>query len=342
MSKEPTLNRIGLSKDQYTGSPSTLCVGCGHDSVTSHLINALYRSNIDPYKIAKMSGIGCSSKTPTYFLSRSHGFNSIHGRMAPMATGAHLANRELQIIGISGDGDTASIGLGGFVHLLRRNVPMLYVVENNGVYGLTKGQFSATADRESTQKSGDLNPFQSIDICSLALDVGCDFVARSFSGDMKQMQTLLSAALRHKGTALIDVISPCVTFANHEGSTKSFSAVKQKNIQLQAMGFIQPQEEIQVDYPEGERREVEMHDGSVLWLSKINSRTHHIENRIAAIQLLKESQQKGEILTGLFYLNTESRGLAQTLDLTTTPLSQLGSEYLPKSRELSEALSEFY
>lgn len=334
-------NRLGLEKSDYAGAKSTLCVGCGHDSVTNHLISALYLSGADPYKIAKMSGIGCSSKTPTYFLSKSHGFNAIHGRMAPMATGARVANRELQLIGISGDGDTASIGLGSFIHLLRRNIPMLYIVENNGVYGLTKGQFSATADVESSLKSGEKNPFQSIDICSMALDVGCDFVARSFSGDAKQMVALISAGLRHPGTAVIDVISPCVTFANHDGSTKSFSYVKEHNLHLQEMGFIQPQEEIKVDYPEGERTEITLHDGSVLWLAKVDPRTHSPTDRLSAISLLKDSAQKGEILTGLFYINESTKSLEQHLNLTSQPLRDLDETSRPGQAQLDEALKAF-
>ncbi len=335
------INRLGLQRDEYVGSKSTLCVGCGHDSVTNHLISALYQSSIDPYSIAKMSGIGCSSKTPAYFLSKSHGFNSIHGRMAPMATGARIANRSLKIIGISGDGDTASIGLGSFVHLLRRNTPMLYIVENNGVYGLTKGQFSATADRETYHKSGDKNPHGPIDICSLALDVGCDFVARSFSGDAKQLTALISAGLRHPGTALIDVVSPCVTFANHDGSTKSFASVKAKNIQLQEMGFIQPQDEISVDYPEGERVEVKLHDGSVLWLSKVDSRAHNPHDRLSAINLIKDSNLRGEILTGLFFIDSKTAPLEETLGLGSTPLVQLGEEHRPKAAHLEDALKAF-
>ncbi len=204
------VNRLGLSKADYVGAKSTLCMGCGHDTITSHIITAFYQSGIDPYDVAKLSGIGCSSKTPAYFLSKSHGFNSIHGRMAPIATGVHLANSKQVLIGVSGDGDTASIGLGSFAHMLRRNVPMLYLVENNGVYGLTKGQFSATADKGSLAKSGVANPYDSIDLCALALEMGCDFVARSFSGDAKQLVPLLNLALRHKGTAFIDIISPCI------------------------------------------------------------------------------------------------------------------------------------
>lgn len=334
-------NKVGLTKADYVGAKSTLCTGCGHDSITNHLVSALYQSSINPYDVAKMSGIGCSSKTPTYFLSRSHGFNAIHGRMAPLATGVKVANRNLKLIGVSGDGDTASIGLGSFVHLLRRNLPMMYIVENNGVYGLTKGQFSATADKESTLKSGERNLFQSIDICSLALDVGCDFVARSFSGDAKQLVSLFSAALRHPGTAVLDIISPCVTFANHETSTRSFSYVKEHNRHLQEMGFVQPQEEIEVDYPEGERIEVKMHDGSLLWLAKVDSREHDPRNRLSAINLVKDSSAKGEVLTGLFYINEDSKAFEESLNLTDKPLTQITAAQRPSKEKLDEALKAF-
>jgi len=309
----PARNALGLTKSNYAGAKSTLCVGCGHDSITSHLLNALYQSSVDPYSVAKLSGIGCSSKTPAYFLSRSHGFNGIHGRMAPLATGVHLANRELRLIGISGDGDTASIGLGSFAHMLRRNVPMLYIVENNGVYGLTKGQFSATADLGTESKGGDVNAFSGIDLCTLALNMGCDFVARSFSGDAKQMGALLAAALRHPGTAFIDVISPCVTFANHTGSSKSFDAVKSHNVHLQELGFIQPQQEIQVDYADGEAQEIRLHDGSRLILRKIDGRAHDVSRRDLAHQVLNESQMRHEFLTGLMYWNPKSVPLAERL-----------------------------
>lgn len=337
----PKTNKVGLEKSDYVGGKSTLCTGCGHDSITNHLISALYQSSIDPYSVAKMSGIGCSSKTPTYFLSKSHGFNSIHGRMAPMATGVKIANRNLKIIGVSGDGDTASIGLGSFIHLLRRNVPMLYIIENNGVYGLTKGQFSATADKESTLKSGDKNPLNSIDICSLALDVGCDFVARSFSGDAKQLVSLLSAALRHPGTAVLDIISPCVTFANHDDSTKSFSYIKQHNLHLQEMGFVQPQEEIEIDYPEGDRVEVKMHDGSMLWLAKVDSREHDPRDRRSAMNLIKDSNEKGEVLTGLFYINENSQAYEETLRLAKKPLVEITQSQRPSKEKLDTVMKAF-
>lgn len=335
-------NRLGLSKADYVGSKSTLCVGCGHDSITNHIITAFYQSSIDPYKVTKLSGIGCSSKTPAYFLNRSHGFNSIHGRMAPVATGVHLAHHEQLLIGVSGDGDTASIGLGSFAHMLRRNVPMLYIVENNGVYGLTKGQFSATADEGSRHKTGETNSFQGIDLCALALEMGCTFVARSFSGDAKQMVPLLNMALRHHGTAFIDVLSPCVTFANHEGSTRSFDAVKSHNVQLQELGFVQPQTEIQVSYEEGTTQTVELHDGSRLILRKLVSAEHDITRRDLAFTRLLEARQRGEFLTGLFYWDKDSKPLDRQMSLVEKPLALLGeSETRPSAAALDEMLSKF-
>jgi 2-oxoglutarate ferredoxin oxidoreductase subunit beta len=333
---------MGLAKTDYVGSKSTLCTGCGHDSITGHIITAFYQSSVDPFSVTKLSGIGCSSKTPAYFLGKSHGFNTIHGRMAPVATGVHLANRKQLLIGVSGDGDTASIGLGSFAHMLRRNVPMIYIVENNGVYGLTKGQFSATADKGSKQKSGAVNPYTSIDLCALALEMGCTFVARSFSGDAKQLVPLLNLAIRHKGTAMIDVISPCITFANHEGSTKSFDAVKAHNVQLQELGFIQPQAEIKVDYAEGTTQVVEMHDGSKLTLKKLLSSEHDISNADQAFARLRESRGKGEFLTGLFYWDQKSVPLADAAGIVEQPLATLGEvETRPNERALDEILSRF-
>lgn len=336
MSTEVT-NRIGLSRNEYIGSKSTLCVGCGHDSVTNHIISAFYQSSVDPYRVTKLSGIGCSSKTPAYFLSRSHGFNFIHGRMAPLATGVHLANANQTLIGISGDGDTASIGLGSFAHMLRRNVPVIYIVENNGVYGLTKGQFSATAEAGSKAKSGLINTFQGIDLCSLALEMGCTFVARSFSGDAKQMVPLIDLALRHRGTALIDVISPCVTFANHEGSTRSFESVRSHNVHLQELGFAQPQEEIKVAYEEGSTQEVNLHDGSRLILRKLLSAEHDITRKDLAFARLHEARTNGEFLTGLFYWDQENKPLCETLDMShEKPLAQFNEETRPPASALDE------
>lgn len=327
-------NRIGLGRGDYTGSKSTLCIGCGHDSITNHIISAFYQSGIHPHDVAKMSGIGCSSKTPAYWLSKSSGINSIHGRMAPVSTGAKLANRNLVMLGVSGDGDTASIGLGGFVHLIRRNLPMTYIVANNGVYGLTKGQFSATADFEAKQKNGQKNPFHCIDLCTLAIELGCTFVARSFSGDAKQLVPLISAALKHDGLAFIDVISPCVTFSNHDGATRSYNAVKEHNVQLQELGFIHSFEEKQVDYAEGTTEEVELHDGSTLTLKKIDPRLHNIHNASEAIQVLRDSRKKSEILTGLFYFNDKEHNLVDTLNLVEKPLALLSTEETRPSKEV--------
>jgi 2-oxoglutarate ferredoxin oxidoreductase subunit beta len=341
MNPTPDKNSLGLSKADYLGGKSTLCVGCGHDSVTGHIITAFFQSSVDPYDVTKLSGIGCSSKTPAYFLGKSHGFNSIHGRMAPLATGVHLADQKQLLIGVSGDGDTASIGLGSFTHMLRRNVPMIYLVENNGVYGLTKGQFSATAELGSKAKSGFANPFAGIDLCALALEMGCTFVARSFSGDAKQLVPLIDLAIRHRGTAFIDIISPCITFANHDGSTRSFEAVKSHNVHLQELGFIQPQQDLKVDYNEGETQKVELADGSALILRKLNSREHDIGRRDLALQRLHEAKTQGEFLTGLFYWNREAKPLGQLMGLVDTPLAQLDEETRPSAAALAEILSRF-
>ncbi len=333
-------NELGLDRKSYMGSKSTLCSGCGHDSITNHLISALYKSSVNPYKVAKVSGIGCSSKTPTYFLDKSAGFNSLHGRMAPLATGAKMANHNLKIIGVSGDGDSASIGLGGFCHLLRRNLPMVYIVENNGVYGLTKGQFSATADEGSKRKSGELNTFSSIDLCALAIEMGCGFVARSFSGDAKQLVPLLRAAMEFEGTAFIDVISPCVTFANNPGSTKSYDEVKERKFQLQSLGFIEPKEEISVDY-EGSTL-VELHDGSKLALTKVDDGAHDVKDSMAAMQILHKAKLEGKFVTGLFYFNKDNENLVEQQRLAEKPLCEMNElELRPSEEQLSRIMDEF-
>ena len=333
-------NQIGFERKDYIGAKSTLCSGCGHDSITSHIISALYQSAVQPYQVAKISGIGCSSKTPTYFLDKAAGFNSVHGRMAPVATGAKVANHNLRIIGVSGDGDSASIGLGGFCHLLRRNVPMVYVVENNGVYGLTKGQFSATADEGSRRKSGEINQFSSIDLCALAIEMGCGFVARSFSGDAKQMVPLLRAALEYKGTAFIDVISPCVTFANNPGSTKSYDSVKEHKYQLQQMGFIEPKEEISVDY-EGATF-IELHDGSRLALSKVDDKSFDVSDELEALRVLHQARKNQQFVTGLFYFNKDNPNLLDEEQLVAPPLCDLNEEELRPSRESLNKFQDFY
>ncbi|MCC6277934.1 MAG: 2-oxoacid:ferredoxin oxidoreductase subunit beta [Oligoflexia bacterium] len=337
----PSTNSIGLNKNDYKGGPSTLCIGCGHDSITNHIITSFYELGINPHMVAKMSGIGCSSKTPAYFMSRAHGFNSVHGRMPSVSTGAKVANRNLNLIAVSGDGDTASIGLGQFSHLIRRNLDMVYIVENNGVYGLTKGQFSATADKNSKLKYGAVNPFEQIDICELAITLGCGFVARSFSGDPKQLVPLIKAAVSHKGTAIIDCISPCVTFNNHEGSTRSYLAVKEKDEPLHEIGYVHGAPEIRVDYPEGSVQEVELADGSIITLKKLD-RDFNPTDKLAALNLIETSKREGLLLTGLFYVNTTNADLTQTLTLTDTPLAQLkDSDLRPGTDKLSKILKSF-
>src|SRR5881409_298 len=291
----PKENRLGLKALDYQGGKSTLCAGCGHDAVSNQIVRAFYEMNVKPEKVAKFSGIGCSSKTPAYFLNRSHGFNAVHGRMPAIGTGALLANRTLLAIGVSGDGDTASIGMGQFVHMLRRNVPMIYIIENNGVYGLTKGQFSATADRGSKAKSGVMNDLPAIDLCAMAIELGCNFVARSFAGDPKQLVALLKASLGHKGTALFDIISPCVTFNNHEGSTKSYRYAKEHEELLHEISFVPFFEQIGVDYKEGETTDVQMHDGSHIRLRKTDH-GYDPRNKAAALNTLRECQESGEFL----------------------------------------------
>lgn len=338
----PTINALGLSRTDYGGAKSTLCSGCGHDSITNNLISSLYQSSINPYKVAKLSGIGCSSKTTAYFLDKSHGFNSIHGRMAPVATGAFATNPSLVTLGISGDGDTASIGMGGFIHLVRRNVPMVYIIENNGVYGLTKGQFSATADAGSTLKSGAINEFQSIDLCALAVELGCGFVARSFSGDTKQLVPLLRAAFEHNGTAVIDIISPCITFANHEGSTRSYDSAKDLNIPLHELGFVSAKEEIHVDYAEGTCLNVTLHDGSILKLKKVGNKEHNPRDLQLALNTLYTSRAKNEFITGLIYFNPDTKQFTDTLQLTDTPICALPtSELRPSKESLLQILNDF-
>lgn len=337
-----TTNKHNLDRKAYGGSPSTLCTGCGHDSISNHIISACYQSDIHPSKLAKMSGIGCSSKIPAYFISSSFAFNSMHGRMAPVSTGAIAVKPDLHYLGISGDGDTASIGLGGFIHMIRRNLPICYIVANNGVYGLTKGQFSATAEMNSLLKTGEKNIFESIDLCSLAIEVGCTFVARSFSGDAKQLVPLIQAALRHKGTAFIDVISPCITFNNHDGSTKSYTFIKEHDVSLQELGFISSAEEITVDYAEGTTEKIELGDGSLLTLKKLDPRAHNIHSTTAATELLRESRNKNELLTGLFYIDENQASFIDKLHLVNKPLVDLKEDELrPDPAKLEAVLSDF-
>src|SRR6202451_3182800 len=296
-------NELGLTRRQYEGSMSTLCAGCGHDSVTAAIIEACWGLDMRPEQLVKLSGIGCSSKTTAYFVSGAHGFNSVHGRMPSIASGANAANRELPYIGISGDGDSLSIGLGQLVHVIRRNVNMLYLVENNGVYGLTKGQFSATADIGSSLKKRTLNEYATIDVCGRALELGATFVARSFSGDGKQLVPLLQAALSHRGTAIIDIISPCVTFNDHEGSTKSYAYVKDHELTLNAPDFIRPREEITVDYEPGTVQDIELEDGPHVLLRKVD-RDYDATNRIGAMSTIHETRARGEFVTGLLFVDT--------------------------------------
>src|SRR5580698_3258380 len=291
-------NDLGYTADYYEGSISTLCAGCGHDSISAAIIQACFENNIEPHRVAKMSGIGCSSKTPAYFLNNSHGFNSVHGRMPSVATGANMANKDLIYIGVSGDGDSASIGMGQFVHVIRRNINIVYIVMNNGCYGLTKGQDSATADEGSKNKAGNVNEFQPIDLASLALELGASFVAQSFSGDKTQMVPLIKAAMSHNGFAFINVISPCVTFNNNAGSTKSYDFVREHQEATSTLDFVPLKTEITANYDEGSTKSVVMHDGTLIQLHKLDQKWDP-QNRISAMNALENSKEKGEILTGL-------------------------------------------
>ena len=336
----PKENRIGLKALDYQGGKSTLCAGCGHDAISNQIIRAFYEMSIKPEAVAKYSGIGCSSKTPAYFLSRSHGFNSVHGRMPAVATGATLANSTLVGIGVSGDGDTASIGLGHFMHMIRRNIPLVYIVENNGVYGLTKGQFSATADEGSRLKSGVVNDLPPMDLCALAVQLGCGFVARGFAGDPKQMVTILKAALAHDGLAVIDVISPCVTFNNHEGSTKGYQYSKEHQELLHQIGFVQSFEQITVEYGPGEVKEVTLHDGSRVLLRKLEE-DYDSADPVEAMQRLHRSAEEGSLLTGIVHLRPEKKNFIDLLNLTPTPLAQLPESVTrPGPEALAEIMSE--
>jgi 2-oxoglutarate ferredoxin oxidoreductase subunit beta len=320
-------NALGFTHRDYEGSVSTLCAGCGHDSISSAIIEACYELDLAPHRIAKLSGIGCSSKTPTYFLGNSHGFNSVHGRMPSVLTGANLANRDLIYLGVSGDGDSASIGFGQFAHAIRRGVNMVYIVENNGVYGLTKGQFSATADRGSKSKRGVTNNDASIDLVAMALQLGATFVARSFSGDKTQLVPLIKAAIEHEGAAFIDCISPCVAFNNHAGSTKSFDYVREHNLAVNALDFMTPREPITVDYAPGTVEIVEQHDGSKLALRKL-ALDYDVHDRRAAMNHLMERAAFGEIVTGLLYVETEPEDMHKNFNTVRTPLNTLGEKEL--------------
>jgi 2-oxoglutarate ferredoxin oxidoreductase subunit beta len=332
-----SVNAVGLTKKEYEGSKTTLCQGCGHNSITSQIIQVCYDLSLAPHHVMKMSGIGCSSKTPAYFLGRSHGFNTLHGRMPSVTTGAVLANRSMLALGISGDGDTGSIGLGQFKHMVRRNVPMVYIIENNGVYGLTKGQFSATADVGQTLKYAGTNALPPIDVCIEALVADCGFVARSFAGDAKQVRELLKAAMSYNGTAVIDIISPCVTFNNHETSTKSYDYGKAHEERIQDITFIPSFDEVSVEYEPGEERVVRLHDGPAVKLRKLG-RDYDPTSKWQALALLEEAREKNELLTGLLYINEGRQSLTEILHMSDTPLAQLPAEKLRPSREAFDKL----
>jgi 2-oxoglutarate/2-oxoacid ferredoxin oxidoreductase subunit beta len=319
--KLPT-NELGFTRRDYEGAISTLCAGCGHDSISAAIIQACFEMAIEPHRVAKLSGIGCSSKTPDYFLGASHGFNSVHGRMPSVLTGANLANRELIYLGVSGDGDSASIGFGQFAHSIRRAVNMTYIVENNGVYGLTKGQFSATSDKGSKAKKGTVNTDEPIDLVGIALQLGATYVARSFSGDKSQLVPLIMGALRHQGAAFIDCISPCVAFNNHEGSTKSYDFVREHNEAMNQLDVILGRETITAEYAPGEMREVTQHDGSILRLRKLHS-AYDPTDRVGAMNYLQERKAAGEIATGLLFVDPEPHDLHSHLDTVALPLNRL-------------------
>ncbi len=334
------LNRIGLDQAAYKGNKTTLCAGCGHNAISERIIEAFYEMGVEPYRVAKMSGIGCSSKSPAYFLKSSHGFNAVHGRMPSVATGALVANRTLIMIGVSGDGDTASIGIGQFVHLMRRNLPIIYIIEDNGCYGLTKGQFSATADVGSKLKTGVVNELPSIDTCALAIELGATFVARSFSGDKKQLLALLQAAIAHRGTVMLDVISPCVTFNDHDGSTKSYSYVREHEEILEDVSFVPFFEDITVDYDPGTTTDIALHDGSHLLLKKLGV-DYDPTSKAEALRVLTESHEKGEVLTGLFYVDTRRPHFIDLLHLVDEPLATLPeSRVRPPQSVLDEVMEE--
>lgn len=327
--RHPTLqkNALCLTRRDYEGKISTLCAGCGHDSISAAIIQACWELNIEPHRVAKLSGIGCSSKTPDYFLGQSHGFNTVHGRMPSVLTGANLANRDLLYMGVSGDGDSASIGMGQFIHAMRRGVNMVYIVENNGVYGLTKGQFSATADQGSVSKKGVVNADSSIDLIGIALQLGATYVARSFSGDKKQLVPLIKGAILHQGPAFLDVISPCVAFNNHAGSTKSYEYVREHNDAVNRMDVIPERSEIQVDFDPGQTVEVTQHDGSVLRLHKLED-DYDPCDRIAARNYIGQHHARGEVVTGLLYVDPEPSDLHSHLATVDQALNRLGAAEL--------------
>ncbi len=333
------LNVINLPKDDYKGGPSSLCPGCGHDQISNVIINAAWENGIEPQRIAKMSGIGCSSKTPAYFLGQSHGFNTVHGRMPSVSTGAAMNNKDLTFIAVSGDGDSASIGIGQLIHAIRRNLNMVYIIENNGVYGLTKGQYSATADKGSKKKKGAVNETQPIDLCALAINLGCTFVARSFSGAKKQLTALMKAAISHKGFALLDIISPCVTFNNNDESMRSYGYVKENDMELHTVDYIphfNPVEEVEV--PAGAYKDIELHDGSVVRLETI-SEDHNPGDAVAALAALHQAEVDKKHVTGLLYFNADKPTAAEDQNLVSTPLADLTDEQMRPSKEALDEIN---
>ena len=335
------VNRLGLTLKDYKGADSTLCKGCGHDAISSSIMKSFFELGIEQHTIAKLSGIGCSSKTPNYFFNEAHGFNSVHGRMATIATGVTVANRKLVNIGVSGDGDTASIGLGHFCHMIRRNVPIVYIVENNGCYGLTKGQASATADRGSKMKNGTLIDADSVDLCELAVQMGCGYVARSFSGDTNQVRALIKGAIAYPGAAVLDIISPCVTFNDHEGSTKSRQYARDNEDPLHDIDFIPKYENITIDYDPGTTMMVQMHDGSTITLKKLEL-DYDPTNRSNAIKVLESGHNDGHIHTGLVYFNDSIPTLHDHLDLVDEPLASLPDSVLRPSEQAFDTIMESF
>ncbi len=323
-------NRVDLTERDYKGAESTMCRGCGHDAISASIMRAFFASSVDPRNVIKMSGIGCSSKTPNYFMNQAFGINAVHGRMASVATGANVGNHAMIPLGISGDGDTSAIGLGNFCHMMRRNVNITYVIENNGVYGLTKGQFSATADEGTVMKGGKINDIPAIDLCELAITLGATYVARSFSGDRKQLAPLIQGAVAHKGSAILDVLSPCVTFNDHSGSTKSLKYIREHLDPLHDIDFIPPYENIEVDYEEGTDQEVTMHDGSRITLHKLGH-NYDPTNRMQAVTALHAAVAEHKFLTGLIYLNEERAEFVDDLNLCDTPLAYLTQEQVQPS-----------
>lgn len=334
------LNVINEPKDSYTGGKSSLCPGCGHDQISSVIVNSAWENGIKPHRIAKMSGIGCSSKTPAYYLGQSHGFNTVHGRMPSVTTGANVVNADLTYLGVSGDGDSASIGIGQLIHAIRRNVNMVYIIENNGVYGLTKGQYSATADVGSKKKKGTVNETQPIDLCAMAINLGCSFVARSFSGSKKQLTAIIKAAMSHKGFALIDVISPCVTFNNNDESLRSYGYVKDNSAELHSVGYIphfSPLEQVEV--PAGSYRDITLHDGSTMRLETI-SEDHNISDAVAALTALHKADADRKHVMGLLYFDGDKPSLDADLNLHDTPIVEMGEEILrPSAAQLDDVIS---